>query len=261
MTEAEDILGCAKVAVQAPIRTPNEELVLAIGQARLEFDPLDKSAKGMIGQRTFNYVPLGDMVAAIEKALAKHGVSFVMPMAVGPERASVELIVRGHGGCFHTEASCRVPGPEDLGRGGKELGDTWIQELGRVTTYLRRYLLNSFFALDTVEDKESEGAGVEARPMRQRDERAETPAQRERKAAPKAEEKGQEPPEDEVKSRFKAARAALGWDADAIRKVIADNFDGKALADLNPRQRLELVEILETLVAASQEQEEPGAAG
>jgi hypothetical protein len=231
---------------------PNEALTVAIGKARVEFLELRKSAKGMIGKRTFNYAPLGDMVAIMEAALAKHGVGFVMPIESDGVQVTCFLIVQGHGGAFRTSMRAKVPTPEDKGRGGFKLEDTWVQELGRITTYLRRYLVNSFFGLDTVEDKDSDG--VEERPaFKQRDDKAETPAQHEaRKSDAARPGPVKTPPRsaEDLRDALGTARKTLGWDKSQTVEFIRANFNGAGPSSLSEAQQAELLGMMEDLYQA-----------
>lgn len=247
---------------------PNEALVVAIAQARVEFADLEKSAQGMIGKRTFNYAPLGDMVRVTEKALAAHGVGFVMPIRTEGDRVYCELIVQGHGGCFRTGMDAKIPTSEDKGRGGFKLEDTWIQELGRITTYLRRYLFNSFWGLDTVEDKDSDG--VKERPARfQKDEQAETPAQRESAKVVERTKDAGNPPDpkrftvktgEDLKEALGAARKNLAWDRQITLGFIRDNFNGKSSSDLTEAEQAQLLGMMEDLYAAQRDNDNAHAA-
>ncbi len=234
----------------------NEALCVAIGQARVEFEPLFKTADGAIGGRSFKYAPLGEMVGIMEKALAKHGVGFVMPISSDGERVTVELIVQGHGGMFRQSMAARVPTGEDKGRFDKPLGDTWVQELGRITTYLRRYLVNSFFALDTVEDKDTQDAEDAPKPAaRQRDTKAETPREREAAKAkePASEPKPQRPsqPPSDLAEALGAARKNLAWDKEQTLSFIAKNFNGKGSSELSDAEKAQLLGMMEDLYAAT----------
>lgn len=241
---------------------PNELLNVAIGKARVEFEQLTKSAEGMIGQRTFNYAPLGDMVRVTERALAKHDVGFVMPMTCDNDTVVCELIVQGHGGMFRTSMMANVPKPTDKGKGDKPLGDTWIQELGRITTYLRRYLFNSFWGLDTVEDKDSDG--VQPRPAaKQRDEKAETPAQREaakESAKPPVKVGDAIAPKNgaDLKEALNTARKNLGWSGSDVVAFIGKHFPGLAVADMTEAHKAQLLGMMEDLYAAKRDGESDG---
>jgi len=170
-----------------------------------------------------------------------------MPMHSDGEQVTCELIVMGHGGAFRTAMAALVPKPTDKGRGDKSLGDTWVQELGRVTTYLRRYLVNSFFALDTVEDKDSEG--VQERPAaRQKDARAETPAHKEAaKEVVKPVQRVSALRGEELRGALIEYKNRLGWDKAQLLEFIDHRFSRSA-SELTEAEKAQLLGMMTELL-------------
>ena len=110
-----------------------------IGKARLEFYDIPKNKSGQKGNQKFKYAPYGVIFNCIKEGLAKHGISIIQPMHQLEDGTDcVTLIVSGHGGMITATHSFE--------------GNKDPQEFGKVSTYHRRYALQSFFCLEGDKD-------------------------------------------------------------------------------------------------------------
>lgn len=116
------------------------KLLVEMSTAKTEFDKLKKNklvsyhdTKGKLIQ--YPYSPIAELDAVSQAALAKHGigVSFLLTRQ-NEETVTLTALVAGHGAVL--EYSAQLYGASD------------IQEMGGLTTYMRRYMWQCLFAVE-----------------------------------------------------------------------------------------------------------------
>lgn len=157
--------------------TPEQraKLFLAVAKARPKFKDVLKDVTGQIGHVSFKYANLAQIVAAAEEALAEFEVAVMQFIVDAPEgRNAVMTIFAGHGAEIHSTLTFARP-PD-------------VKELGKTTTYMRRYAYQAGFALDGDLDADSEPSPARASPPQQqkRREPPQAPSQQQLRAAPQA---------------------------------------------------------------------------
>lgn len=139
------------------------KLLEAVGKARLKFKGLARDTEGQAGNNTFKYMPLGTLVKAVEEALTSEGVGFLQPMhSVNAETCCITTILSGFDSSIVSEVIFDRP------RGFKDKYDNAnfqkdCQEFGRVSTYQRRYALQSILVLEG--DSDADSPWVDAKPQ------------------------------------------------------------------------------------------------
>ena len=166
------------------------KLVAAMAAAQMEFEPIEKTREGRMGNQPFRYAPLGTMTAATLPYLAKHGVIVRQPITNSPRDASkhrLTTIVMGHG-AYMSSTLDFAPQQTDQPRedGKTQYRGEWIKEYGKLTTYLRRYMYQAVFMLDAEPDADDGPDQPEPR----REVRREAPRPEPRPEPPRA----QQPP-------------------------------------------------------------------
>ncbi len=120
------------------------KLYEAIGKAMSKLEGIPKNKAGRKGNQTFKYAPYHVLRTALLGVLGPEGVSWIQPMHTDHGKHAHTLIVSGHGASvistIHFEAKTFDK------EGNAEPEDP--QEVGRVSTYMRRYQLQSFFGLE-----------------------------------------------------------------------------------------------------------------
>ncbi len=119
------------------------DLRTALAKASLEFESIHKDKKGQKGHQTFKYAPMHKLVEATRPALARHGIWVEQHLHSDTEGPWTLTMVVSLGDQSIISEFSLVP-EEDS------------QELGKQTTYLRRYQYNCFFQLDAVDDADND---------------------------------------------------------------------------------------------------------
>lgn len=110
------------------------KLYEAIGKAMSNLEGIPKSANGQKGHQKFKYAPYHVLRTALLKVLSQHQVSWIQPMHTDKGKYAHTLIVSGHGSSVVSTIHFEC--------------DNDPQEIGRVSTYMRRYQLQAFFGLE-----------------------------------------------------------------------------------------------------------------
>lgn len=121
-------------------------LVEALAKAQPEFKPVKRDKKVTVqtktgGSYSFNYAPLESVLAAVQPALSKHGLSVIQILDDG----YLETLLAHESGGF---VSGRIALPAGVD----------IQGLGSAITYLRRYALQALLGIAAEDDDDGNRA-------------------------------------------------------------------------------------------------------
>lgn len=162
----------------------------ALAKAQGEFAPIVKSRSVTVqmkagGKYTYDYAPMDELVKSTRPALAKYGLSVLMPLSTLSAVCLRVTLAHADGGRIRTLVI--VPGADD------------IKDAGGNLTYLSRYAYRALLALDGGEDADDKPRpnelGAESGPR--------TPRQEEPRRAPQT-------PQTQAKPANAQSQAAVG---------------------------------------------------
>lgn len=162
------------------------EITKALAKARLQFGTVRKDRTGQVGQAKYKYATLESVLDATGDALGSNGVALLQSVTwevtgEGEERLAwcvVHTMLTHESGQWLRSESRALIEPE-LTRDGRRVLSP-VQDLGKVSTYLRRYSLTAILGVTAEED--TDGARD-----RRKSERAEPSKPAPTKPTPKAE--------------------------------------------------------------------------
>lgn len=209
-------LSAALAAAQANMRNPGKDLANAHLRSR--------------------YTSLAALRDAVLPALSAEGVALVQSVDAGQDGGQGVVTV----------STSLLWGSERMDCGSATVpvvpgkGTTYIQALGSMVTYLRKYQLSAATGIASTDADDDDGnAGGSTRgPTRTPPPRRQAPRQAPPPPAP------QGPPTlASLQAEFKAILRARGIDKAAAAATIADRFDGATIADIwtNPNAMADLV--------------------
>lgn len=117
------------------------ELMGAVAEARLEFGTPRRTKSTTVYPKqgrpySFEWAPLAEIYAAVDKPLAKHGVSLWQPVTGPDPDGYFRVTTRLRHGSAYTEAIVKFRDASSM------------QDLGGRISYMRRYAVNAILALD-----------------------------------------------------------------------------------------------------------------
>lgn len=175
-----------------------DKFMTEMALARLEFGVIAKSRTAKVvtrdrGTYEYSWAPLLNVLEAVVKPLAQHGVTIWQPWS-GPDdqgRYRITTWVRGHGACVEAVAEFHGAGND--------------QDRGKQITYVRRYSLNAILSVDADPDVDDDGVDErepkappqnqpQKRPPALEGGRVEKPSQGQQRPAARQERPRSEPP-------------------------------------------------------------------
>lgn len=156
----------------SPNRPQLDKLASSLAKAQAEFPPVPKTGKNPHLKN--EYSTLDDIISAIRKPLANHGLAFVQLLGSNGEGTTTLRTVLLHESGQSLEATVVV----DAGAGNR--GVNALQSLGAAITYMKRYSLSAMLGISTDGDTDGEGtaptrkAPTKARPEPKREPQPET---------------------------------------------------------------------------------------
>src|SRR5688572_23183791 len=120
------------------------KLDAALAEARKKFLPVSKGTSGQIGNQKFKYTPLAELTEATTPFLLEKEVHVMQFLCSSPIEGKHRLTTRvaGHGASITSHWDFE-PASD-------------LKELGKQTTYLRRYAYNALFILDGEKDADAD---------------------------------------------------------------------------------------------------------
>lgn len=186
-------------------------LVLGIARARPNFAAVGKTATGRMGNQTYQYAPLPELVKATAAPLAAENVAVLQFLSGAPEEEH-RLTTWVTNGRAYIESVLVFP--------ATPLTDaSQVKSWGALTTYLRRYAYQAILQLDG--DADADGPAGDLAGKRQ------PPAI---EAAPERPQRRSEPPPKPEQRPGSGGRANAPRASDSLR------HDGKAIAPQNGSQ-------------------------
>jgi len=126
-----------------------DKLAAALAKAQGEMQPAPKSGKNPLLHN--EYATLDDIIGAVRKPLANHGLSFVQLLENEGDVLTLRTVLIHESG--QTLESTAIIGKAPVNRGVNEL-----QALGSGITYMKRYALAAMLGVATGGDTDGEGA-------------------------------------------------------------------------------------------------------
>jgi hypothetical protein len=132
--------------------THDEQILLfaALSKAAGNFEKTVRDSAGQIGNVKFKYANLPQLKAAIMPHLVAEGCN-LMQFMTGPDpegAMQISTVLTGHGGLIHSKI--RFSAPVE--------GENSVKDFGLISTYLRRYSIQSIFILDAEGDLDSKAS-------------------------------------------------------------------------------------------------------
>lgn len=131
-------------------------LATALAKAQGNFGHVGKDKMGQLGNQRFQYTTISAARKAVSGPLTDEGIALLMPISNGPDApwVRVSCVLLGHGAQISTHLDLN---PADW----RDKNDRYpIQSFGKLTTYMRRYLLLSLLGLEGDKDADDEAEPV-----------------------------------------------------------------------------------------------------
>lgn len=138
----------------------------ALAKATLAFGTVSKDRAGQVGKARYRYATLESVLDAVAEPLAQNGLVVTQTMTTTrPAQGSGELAVVTTMLLHESGEWLRSTSQARIAPGAAKLAP--VQELGKVTTYLRRYALTAILGVTAEEDDDAQGAGRDSTAPRQ----------------------------------------------------------------------------------------------
>lgn len=137
-----------------------DKLATALAKAQGEFQPVAKTGKNPHLKN--EYATLDDIISAIRKPLATHGLSFVQLLNSNGDEALTLRTMLLHESGQYIESVVQV----HAGSGNRGVNE--LQALGAAITYMKRYALSAMLGIAADTDGDGEGAKPAPRTQPQR---------------------------------------------------------------------------------------------
>jgi hypothetical protein len=130
---------------------PNENLVKALIKAQLEMPAIDRDGEANAGRFSYDYITLGNLISVSQPVLANNGLT-ISQVVTGTEdgtRIGVRTLLMHESG-EHIESTVYLP---------LLMEGNYLQEAGKIITYLRRYSYSSILGVHSETDDDGTGVG------------------------------------------------------------------------------------------------------
>lgn len=126
--------------------------IAAYCQATEGFGELSKDHEGQIGAQRFKYANLAAILKSVRKPLAAAKIGLFLPIYSSGDGTAVSVLLVGHGASMM--ATLRFQDAAEMDTESR--GDRGIKTFGKITTYLRRYLVQGILALEGDRDADDD---------------------------------------------------------------------------------------------------------
>ena len=155
-------------APQPPEPPPIDKLATALAQAQGEFQPVARTGKNPHLKN--EYATLDDIISAIRKPLATHGLSFVQLLNSNGDGALTLCTRLLHESGQYIESMVQI----HVASGNRAIND--LQAVGAAITYMKRYTISAMLGIAADTDGDGEGAKPRRQPQQQHQAQPSAPA-------------------------------------------------------------------------------------